>query len=64
MSPREKLDTARHREVESSGVPDHVAGRHGNTFLNKGRERMRHWRGAEVEAVGFGRIGGVDAASL
>ncbi len=54
------LCTAHHRKVEVDGVPDHIAGRHGNTFLNKGRERMGNWRRAGVEVVGCGRIGGAD----
>ncbi len=57
------LGTAHHREVEAGGVPDHIVGSNGKTFSNMGRERMGHWRGARVEVVGCGRIGGVDAAS-
>ncbi len=37
------LGTDHHREVEVGGVPGHIAGRHGNTFLKKGLERMGHW---------------------
>ncbi len=40
---------AHHREVEAGGVPDHIVGRHGSTFLKNCRERMGHWRGAGVE---------------
>ncbi len=54
------LCTAHHRKVEVDGVPDHIAGRHGNTCSNKGQDRMGHWRGAGVEVAGCGRIGGVD----
>ncbi len=39
------LGTAHHREVEVGDVPGHIAGRHGNTILNKGRLRMAHWSG-------------------
>ncbi len=46
----ENLDTAHHREVNVDG-PGRIAGRHGKTFLNTGREWMGHWRGAGVEVV-------------
>ncbi len=46
----ESLDTAHHREVKVDD-PDRIAGRHEKTFLNTGRERMGHWRGAGVEVV-------------
>ncbi len=44
----ERLDTAHHREVKVDD-PGGIAGRHGKAFLNTGRERMGHWRGAGVE---------------
>ncbi len=46
----ESLDTAHHREVKVDD-PGRIAGRHGKTLLNTGRERMGHWRGAGIEVV-------------